>query len=134
MAPKASEKQWVCQHGCNQAYYLRKEGKGCPHLELLLKPTKKRKVLDVLFTDNLEKFERHAIKVITENGAYEEIQDLMLKLKKYKLNDKQRTIVIDKLCHNKTYSSIANSLGFSKEYVLAEYKRALKKLKEREYK
>lgn len=134
MGLKESKKPWVCQHGCNQTYHLKKYGKGCPHLEDLIKPKKRQRVLDILFTDNIEKFERYAIKVITEKGFYNQIGELASKLKKYRLTDRQVVIIVDRLCNSKSYTAIAKDLDVSKQYIEAEYKRALKKLREREFK
>jgi DNA-directed RNA polymerase specialized sigma24 family protein len=137
MGPKDLNKEWECEHGCNQSYYIKKHESYCPHLEKIITPNRykgHKRSVDIVFTDKLERFESQIVPQLTEDGHYDKIVELTEKLQNYRLTEDEETAILGKLAHNKSYADIALEIGCSRTWAYMIYKRALEKLRTQGFK
>lgn len=129
-----SKTSWKCKHGCANT------SSPCQHLEALISPKNQKALrgssrgVKMLFTDNLERFEKYIIPQQSEEGWLEEMETLKTKLQAFVLTADEEAAILSRLGLGDSFSEIGLKLGCSRQYAWAIYKQAIKKLKKQGYK
>lgn len=139
MELKELKKEWVCSEGCNQSFYIKKFQSCCPHLERLIsrqggKGGKWGVNPDIVYTDNLEQFEKWAIKLKSPRKLYKRIEKLQRKLKEFSLTEEELVIIVGRVGYGKSFRELSQELGYSSTWIHKRYKDIIDKLRERGFK
>jgi DNA-directed RNA polymerase specialized sigma24 family protein len=144
---RKSGAEWVCEHGCDQAYYIKKNGGYCPHLEALIGPvsaSKSKLVLSgepdrfqTLLTPE-EEWERWEQLLKTEALPEEPLIDdeelMRRQLRRAGLKSRKVEVVVDRVVRGKTFSEIAIDRGYSEASAASRaYADAMDQLRKRGY-
>lgn len=129
MRSKDGKDKWACSFGCNQAFYLKRGGTGCPHLERLLPPITGSSKNRPCYTGHRLEQDSDSSNPETLLLAAEEIyalprlsvdpepidqdQEMHKALTAKGLPPKKAWVVIDRNNHDLTYREIALERGYS---------------------
>lgn len=110
----AGAAKWVCSHGCDQASFLKRFGRGCDHLEAQIGPVIGHDARRILFTDQLDSFRSDAVEPYEAPEEIDEELELRNKLIGYELIPKLVDVLIDRVLHKKTFREIAEDRGYAR--------------------
>lgn len=131
--------EWACEHGCDQARYIKTTGGYCPHLEKLLGAGKGKKPKGEATGKNSKLVYFHDMGRVPdtpldvyEGNETDDEAELRGKLAAAGLSEKKIDVVVDRLVRGKTFREIAADHGYAaKAAAKVAYDDAVKQLRRR---